>query len=384
MLVRIDAIEHPGGAGAGPGTVAAGAVATVRGWAVDPSSREPIGTLRVAIGDGPAVRAISGFARDEIALRLASDSARACGFVAAVPADVEPGTHPLRVEAEVGGEWIPVADAGSVDVVPQSDPFDGLAGRAEGWLFDVDGVELPDGSLAEREGEVWILPPGSVGRIRMWALDVAAGLPPAKIVALAGGTFFAAVPGLETPRVAAATGLAAERAGFTLAVMAPFVGSEAVRLFAISSDGERYGELGTVRISRPLPLPLDALPRRGAALGAIDRIEVDGVRADRAEPVRLERGARLLLQGWAVDPRGPQLASGVELDVPGAGRFEADYGLRREDVALALCSSLTACGFALTVDSRVFSPGTYRASLRVLSGRRDAFTALPDLELVVG
>jgi hypothetical protein len=383
VLVRIDSIEDLGGFGAGDGTVAAGGIATVRGWAVDAASREPVGTLRIAIGDAPPVNAISGFARDDIAQRLASDSARGCGFVAAVPVDAPLGPQPVRIEANIGGEWI-TADARWVEVVPQPDPFEELPERAAGWLFNVDRVELSDGSRVPYDGERWIVPPGAVGRMCMWALDVPAGRPPSKVVALAGGTFFAAVPGFETGHVAAATGLPAERAGFTLAVMPPFVGGETLRLFAIAADAGCYGQLGTVRTSLAEPLPLDALPRRGKALGAIDRIEVDGVRADPSEPIRLEPGARLRLEGWAVDRSGPRLAASVELDVPGAGRFEAEYGFRRQDVALALGAPVAACGFTLVVDSGAFSPGRYRATPRVLAARRDAFTVLPDVELVIG
>ena len=382
VLVRIDSIEDLGGFGAGDGTVAAGGIATVRGWAVDAASREPVGALRIAIGDATPVNAISGFARDDIAQRLASDSARGCGFVAAVPVDASLGPQPVRIEANVGGEWI-TADARWVDVVPQLDPFDELPERAEGWFFDVERVELSGGSRAPYEGDRWILPPGAVGRMCMWALDMTAGRPPSKVLALAGGTFFAAVPGFETVHVAAATGLPAERAGFTLAVMPPFVGGETLRLFAIAADAGCFGHLGTVRTSLADPLPLDALPARGKALGAIDRIEVDGVHADPAEPIRLERGARLCLQGWAVDPTGPRLAASVELDVPGAGRFESDYGFRRPDVALALDAPVAACGFRLMVDSGAFSSGTYRASPRVLAARRDGFTVLPEIELVI-
>ncbi|HEY0394292.1 MAG TPA: hypothetical protein VGD01_07325 [Candidatus Elarobacter sp.] len=384
VLVRIEAIEDLGGFGAGEGTVGAGAVATVRGWAVDPSSREPVGVLRVAIGDGPAVRAISGFARDDIARRLASESARTCGFVAAVPVDAALGVQPVRVEAQLGGEWVRVRDAGSVEVVPQSDPFDALSERGHGWLFGVDGVELDDGATAPREDGVWILRPGTLSRVRLWALDLIAEAPPAKVVALAGGTFFDALAGFETPAVAALTGWpGAERAGFALAVMAPFVGGETLKLFAISAGGESYGELGTLRTRLPAPLPVDAVPSLGNALGALDRVAVDGVAADHAVPVHLERGALLSIQGWAVDRRGPRLAACVELEIPGAGRFEADYGFRRQDVAWALRSGVAACGFALTVDSARIEPGTYRAALRVLGARRDAFTVLPDVDLVV-
>jgi hypothetical protein len=133
----------------------------------------------------------------------------------------------------------------------------------------------------------------------------------------------------------------------------------------------------------PAPLGLDAVPNNGAALGAFDRVAVDGTVVDHLDPVHAPRGAIVSLHGWALDRRGPRLAASVELDVPGAGTFDATYGLRRADVAQALNCAAADCGFSLSVDSARLEPGTYRTSVRVLAARRDGFTELPHVDLVV-
>ena len=199
--------------------------------------------------------------------------------------------------------------------------------RREQWLFGFEGVYVDEAAQAAREGDDWILEPGAIGHLRLWALDIAAGEPVRTVVARAGGTYFTAVPGFATPDVAAATALrGAQNCGFAIPVMAPLVGAESIRIFAVAADGEAYVELCTVRVRLPVPLGLDAVPNNGAAHGALDRVAVDGEVVDHENPVRAARGAIVTLQGWAVDRRGPRLAALIELDVPGAGTFEATYG----------------------------------------------------------
>ncbi len=366
------------------GTVAAGGLAAIRGWAVDASSRRPVDAVRVAIGDGEPVHAILGFSRDVVAERLSSPAARASGFVAAVPVDAVYGSRNVRVDALVGERWTTVHDAERIEVVPAHDPFEALRERGEGWLFGVDAVTASDGAAVPRDGETWILERGAIGRIRMWALDLLAWRPAGRVVALIGGSYCAAVPGFDTPLLADTTGVAgAERAGFAIPVLAPLVGAETVRLFAISPGGDVYGELGTVRVSLREPLALDAVPNGGAALGGLDRAKAGGAVVDHTGPIAVQRGTRIVLDGWAVDRYGPRLAAQVELDVAGAGRFEAEYGFRREDVASTLQCNVAACGFSVSVDTAGMEPGVYRASLRVLSARRDAFAEIQDVDLVV-
>ena len=374
MLAQVDTVVDLGAPAACKGTVAAGGVAMVRGWVVDALARRPVDGLTVAIGDGIAVQAVLGFARDDFNT----------GFLAAVPIDAPPGPQPIRLDAHMGAELVAVETEDAVVVVPPADPFDGLRPRREQWLFGFEGVYVHEALQAARDGDDWILERGVIGHIRVWGLDIAACEPVRAVVARAGGTYFTAVPGFATPDVAAATEIrGARNCGFAIPVMAPLVGADTIRIFAIAADGEAYCELCTVRVRLPEPLGLDAVPNIGVALGALDRVAVDGEVVDHENPVRAVRGAIVTLQGWALDRRGPRLASLIELDVPGAGTFEATYGLPRPDVAQTLSCGATDCGFSLTVDSARLEVGTYRASPRVLAARRDGFTELPHVDFVV-
>jgi hypothetical protein len=384
VLGEIDSVVEFGGPDAREGIVADGGVAVVKGWAVDAATHRPVDALTVAIGGGIAVRAILGFARDDIAQSVADDAARGSGFVAAVPIDAPAGSQPILLDALVGEEWVAMENEYEVTVAPPSDPFGGLRPRRQQWLFGLEGIYVGEAAQAAREGEDWILERGAMGHIRLWALDTAAGEPVGTVLVRAGGTYFTAVRGFATPDVAAATALrGAQNCGFTIPVMAPLVGAESIQIFAIAADGQAYGELCTVRLRLPAPLGLDAVPNDGAALGAFDGIAVNGTVVDHMAPIHAPRGAIVSLQGWALDRRGPRLAALVELDVPGGGTFEAKYGLRRADVAQELNCAATDCGFSLSVDSERLEPGTYRTSLRVLGARRDGFTELPHVDLVV-
>jgi len=271
-----------------------------------------------------------------------------------------------------------------VAIVPPLDPFAELVPRAAGWLFGLDGVCVDGDSPAAREGEDWIVGLGAVGQIRLWALDTAADRPAAAVIARAGGSWFTAVAGFATSAIAAATGSrGAERCGFAIPVMAPLVGTETLRIFAVSADRETYGELCTVRVRSPKPLASSALPNNGAAFGALDQVTVDGATVDHDRPVRVPRGAIVSMYGWAIDRRGPRLAAQIDLDLPGFGTCEVSYGFNREDVARTLHGAVTDCGFVAALESAQIEPGTYRASLRVLAARRDGFTELPYVDLIV-
>jgi hypothetical protein len=384
VRVEIDSVVELGGPFAAEGTVTAGGIATVKGWSLDEALHRPVEELTIAIGDGPPVRAILGFARDDVAARFSAPEAGRCGFVAVVPVDVPVGLQPLRITVTANGESIRTADEYGVDVVPAFDAFEGLHQRSDGWLFGLEGVLLDGGQPAVQDGDDWILERGAAGRIVVWALDIEAGLPARDVIACAGGTFYRTFPGIETPAVAAATGVpGAERAGFSIPVMAPLVGSEAIRLYALAADGRAYGELCTVRVRLRDALPLDALPCRGKALGEVDRVETGGERISAFGPVDVARGEALVLSGWAVDAHGPRPAALVELHIAGAGRVDAEYGLRRLDVAHALKCGVVDCGFAVRVDTAWLEPGTYRATLRVLAARRDAYTELRHVDFTV-
>jgi len=384
VLAKVDSVLELGGSEAVEGTVATGGFAMVRGWAVDGITLRPVDALTVSIGGGTAVRAVLGFTRDDVVEHLNDEAARGSGFVAAVPIDAPAGSRAMSLDAQVGDAWVAVEGGYEVAVVAPSDPFAGLHPRRDDWLFGLDGVYVDQTSSAPRDGDDWILELGTLGQIRLWALDTAAGKPVETIVARAGGTYYSVVKTYETPSLAAATGSeGAKHCGFVIPVMAPLVGCEVISIFAIAAGGGAYGKLCTVRVRSAAALAVGAVPNEGLALGAIDRISVNGASVSHQDPVHAERGEIVSVQGWAVDRRGPRLASLIELDVPGAGAFEATYGLPRTDVARTLACGATDCGFSLTIDTERFEPGTYAPSLRVLGARRDGFTELPLVDLVV-
>ena len=148
------------------------------------------------------MRAILGFARDDIAQSVADDAARGSGFVAAVPIDAPAGSQPILLDALVGEEWVAMENEYEVTVAPPSDPFGGLRPRRQQWLFGLEGIYVGEAAQAAREGEDWILERGAMGHIRLWALDTAAGEPVGTVLVRAGGTYFTAVRGFATPDVA--------------------------------------------------------------------------------------------------------------------------------------------------------------------------------------
>jgi hypothetical protein len=382
VYVGIDRVDDLGSFRQPEGTVTVGGFAMITGWCIDGVSHEPV-EFSVAIGEGEAVPAIIGFIRDDVAERF-STPARRSGFVAAVPVDVPLGKHALRI-ALLDERAIEFTQAASVDVVPPRDPFEVLHERNAGWLFNVEGVFVDESStLAARDGEAWIVPPGSTGRIRLWALDLEARRAPRSVVARAGATTFDSLGCVESPGIADVTGIeGAEKCGFVIPVAAPCVESEAFRLFALGADTATYGELGTVRVRAPDPLRLNSVPRRGRARGGIDRVEVDGVTVPVDGAIHVPRGASVAVAGWAVDRAVPGPASLVQLDVPGMGRFDAEYGLRRPDVAERLDFRISDCGFSVTLQAGQLRPGAHRGTLRVLSARRDSYTELGDVHFVV-
>ncbi len=382
VYVGIDSVNDLGGFRQPEWAVTVGGFAMITGWCVDGVSHEPA-ELTVAIGEGEAVPAIMGFTRDDVAERF-STSARRSGFVAAVPVDVPVGKHALRI-ASLDERAIEFTHVASVDVVPPRDPFDGLRERDAGWLFAIDGVFIDEAStVAARDGDAWILPRGSTGRIRLWALDLVAGSAPSDVVARAGAMTFDSLGGVESPGVADVTGIAgAERCGFVIPVAAPFVEAETFRLYALGADSSTYGELGAVRVRVPDPLRLNSVPCNGEGFGGIDRVEVGGVPVTTEGTIDIPRGASLSVAGWAVDRRVPGPAALVQLDVPGMGRFDAEYGLRRLDVANRFKFRIPDCGFSVTLEPGQLRPGTHCGTLHVLSARRDSYTELGDVHFVV-
>ena len=65
------------------------------------------------------------------------------------------------------------------------------------------------------------------------------------------------------------------------------------------------------------------------------------------------------------------------------GRFDAEYGLRRLDVANRFKFRIPDCGFSATLEPGQLRPGTHCGTLHVLSARRDSYTELGDVHFVV-
>jgi hypothetical protein len=71
--------------------------------------------------------------------------------------------------------------------------------------------------------------------------------------------------------------------------------------------------------------------------------------------------------GWAVDDRAQGAAKGVSVFVDGGRAVEAQYGIRRDDVAKALGNAAYApSGFSATIDTEGLKAGPHELTFAVI------------------
>jgi hypothetical protein len=163
--------------------------------------------------------------------------------------------------------------------------------------------------------------------------------------------------------------------GFTVAVpLASVPPSEhALRLRFVGAVGKTVYEGPAIRVN-VAARPSDDAPfvRTGEMTTAhIDEavvLDADGNARPHSRPLRLTRGAQLLVSGWAIDAAAGTTAGGVHLwldDLPTSSA--AQYGLARSDVAAAFANpEFTACGFNALISTASMPAGMHELALLVL------------------
>ena len=348
-----------------PGSVPSlrrGDFARARGWVVRADDATPVDGLSVTLAGEPAVEAIVGLSRPDVAEHLGAD-ARKSGFEVVFPVTAPLGRQQLAFEARSGGEILPLDSACIVSIDPPSDPLAGRYERRDGWAFTIDGIRLAEGRAAEKNDpsapDVFTLALAARAFVQLWVIDRVHDVPASGVVARAGGIYLPVLASAVRRDAAAYVGLpSAERCGFIVPVSPPLCGVGSVDLFALGCD-ESYAYLGAVRFRDANPLPLSALPRSGRIRGNVDEVT--------------QTGGVLRLRGWAVDEQGPRLSGGVFASLGGGTPSQASYGGSREDIASALDAGwIAACEFNVTLDTAGLSSGRHSVSLVALTARGDA------------
>jgi hypothetical protein len=127
-------------------------------------------------------------------------------------------------------------------------------------------------------------------------------------------------------------------------------------------------------IGEPLPARIPLQETTTALIDEVVRIE-DGAAGSAAAPLRVRRGDRIFVRGWAFDQSAQSLAAGVVFVIDDAIEHVALYGLDRPDVAASLKNDgLTRSGFSCEFETDNIVTGMHTATCRVLA--RDGRGAL--------
>jgi hypothetical protein len=142
-----------------------------------------------------------------------------------------------------------------------------------------------------------------------------------------------------------------------------------VELVAVTDDGiVRTPITFAMVVGQPSSARIVLKETTAAFLDDIVRVERGAPRALGA-PLRLVRGDRLFVRGWAIDEPAHSLAAGVVLVVDGEREFPLLYGLPRHDIAGAFNDdALLRAGFTGEIDTALLPVGLHSAECRVLAG----------------
>jgi hypothetical protein len=356
-----------------PTVVPKGSVIVVRGWAALVAS-PGLGRVFVAIDDHPPLEATYGLERLDIVAAFADDAFARTGFEAACSsAHLAPGPHRLRVAIvdEAGEEHVvdgPMPfeiDATLDDVIRAADTTE-----AGAWIV-VDRLAVDD-AFAEEPLDAGAT---SIVRVRGWAIEEGPGTGSA-LFGVIGSTVVRARYGLRRDDVAATLG--AERfaeCGFDLDVPMEAVppGPHVVHLRLLGRDGTTVYAGPHVRVDVAAPAHSDEPAAFASVIASahIDRALIVGEHgALRGAPadLRLVRGERLFVSGWAIDEASDALARGVAVCVDEMLSFRALYGHDRDDVAASFeRPELGACGFTALVPTASMPSGPHVLTLRVIA-----------------
>jgi hypothetical protein len=365
-------------------TAARGGFVIVRGWLYDREAERSADTIRIRLNSGPAVEAVVGLNRPDVA-NVMGTRAAASGFAAAIPVLVTAGSCTLAISPAFDDRSRTIELHDVIEVVDAPDPFAGLHPDPGHWMFSVDGVFDGAGRCIEVDAAgAYVLPADAGADARLWVLDAGDRQPPQALVVRFGGRHLIVSSTIE--RLDAALSIDAPGArmcGFSIPLMPSPIGTEIIDVYAVGRSGA-YAHLTSLRVRRPEPLSAGLLPPTAPLIGALDAVFCDGVSAPAAGDIPVDVGMAIRLCGWVVDPVGPRLTGGIEVLVDGRVAAETHTRLVRTDVAASLgTNGVAECGFDVLLTVPQLAAGPHVLAVRALSSRRDATGILAQRRLNV-
>lgn len=354
-----------------------GAAVCVRGWALNLSSDGPATNVVVMVDASYKYHARVGGPRPDVAGLFENNALLPSGFEAIIPTGrLMPGDHEAAAFTvdPFSGRYARISQSLKFAVVADWTTLSKQIGSARpGCRGNLD--EIVDDSrgvvLTPVAGSVNV-PRGSRLSLRGWFCDFAAERPSDAYAVVDGDRAYPVRYG--TPRSDVVEMLErpmTPNVGFDVRVPTANLerGSHLLDVVAVSADGTpvrtgvalRFNIVGAMGAW----VPLDEMT--SAFLDDVIRVR-SGKQREVGAPLRVARGDRLFVRGWAIDDSARSLAAGVVLVVDGHTEIPALYGLPRPDVAEAYRDGeLARSGFTAEIETAELDVGMHAADCRVLA-----------------
>jgi hypothetical protein len=356
-----------------------GAALYVRGWALDPTDSKPAAAVIITVDGKHTHEARSSLTRHDVAEAHANDAFLLAGFEALIPTGgLADGEHQVDIsvadpDARTYASFAqPVSFAihSSREALPS-----GLAYVDTGCEANVDEIrdEASDVQLNPSAGSLPVAR-GTTLYLRGWALDRRAEAPLGDLYAVVDGDrVYRAVYGAERRDVAEIRkNTALTNVGFEIRIPCAEISRGSHRLELV---GLATGEEALLRSGILFDLLIVDFLRSHAVRSestAVFLDEVVRVRGERPEdaiaPLRVRRGDRVFVRGWAFDDAKQTLAAGVILLLDEDVEVQALYGLPRPDVADKFgAPQLARCGFTAEIATDALAAGLHTVRCRVIA-----------------
>jgi hypothetical protein len=371
----IDGVEWMTGNRSGaPGEpVPSGSPVFIRGWATDLAGTGPVEAIVLIVDGTEKFHARVSVPRPEVARSRADEGFAACGFEAVITTGrLTPGDHTIvaysvdpeeRRYARVAAEssFTVVADWRLLpDPTPVSEGGDGsldeVKDESRGTRFTLDGKPLTVAQGTELALRGWFYEPSFV---------------PDEVTAYAvvdGQRAFAGSYG--TPRLDVGEQLGFTDVGFEVRIptadLAP--GRHEIRIVSAAGDAVVLMPIRVaILVGAMLPPQARLEQMTSAFIDEVIRIQPGSPR-DLGAPLRLARGDRLFVRGWAIDDIAGSPAAGVFFSIDRQIDIAAIYGLPRGDVAAERGSELfRPTGFTAEIATDGLAEGHHSVSCYALA-----------------
>ena len=366
-----------------------GSALYVRGWALDPSGAKGASAVVLTIDGRGTHEARIGLSRADVAASLNNEAAASSGFEALIPTGgLDAGRHVIEV-ATVDAAARAYAKFGtatpfSIEVV--GGPLPPALRYASGSCF-VTIDEVRDESRGEQlgaEGGRIYVPRGSILYFRGWGLDERLDEPLGELFAVVDADrAFAAAYGKPRDDVANVREKASlSKVGFDVRIPTSDLerGLHRLEMVGVGRSGAELLRSETtleIVVGEPLRSRFALDEQTAAFVDDVVRIRQERP-AESITPLRVQRGDRVFVRGWAIDESAKALAGGVILLLDDETEVQALYGLPRPDVAERLGdAAFSRCGFTAEIPTQDLAVGMHDVKCRVIasSGRGTLQTA---------